>query len=64
MNQLVKENGTNKGVERKIVRAKVSRKTIGQKRAPISKKLVNSKILKKDKKNKNSASKVIAWHHL
>jgi hypothetical protein len=63
MNQMVKENETNKGVGRKIACAKVSRKTIGQKRAPISKKLVNSKILKKDKKIKNSGSKVIAWHH-
>jgi hypothetical protein len=43
---------------------KVSRKAIGHRKAPISKKLVNSKIFKKEKKNKNSRDKVIAWHRL
>jgi hypothetical protein len=43
---------------------KLSRKTIGQKRARISKKLVKSKMLMKEKQNKNSTNKVIAWHRL
>jgi hypothetical protein len=60
MHQSFKENEKNK----QVAHIKVERKTIGQKRAPISKKLVNSKILKKDKKNKNSTNKVITWHHL
>jgi hypothetical protein len=43
---------------------KLSRKTIGQRRARISKKLVKSKISMKENQNKNSTNKVIAWHRL
>jgi hypothetical protein len=56
----IEENKTKK----KVPGNKVSRKAIGHRRAPISKKLVNSKILKKEKKNKNSANMTIAWQHL